>query len=143
MNKYTSLNNWMENNIVTAYSLIRIFVGFALFVRGVLLFSDPSIFTKLTGANQWYWWFSYAVVIHTICGFLVGLGYLTRLSAFLQIPILLGAIFIFHLKEGLVRVEQSLELSTLVLVLLIIFFLFGSGSISIDNYLKKKNKKIN
>ena len=141
MNTYLSLKKWFEKNIDTAFSLIRIFVGFALFVRGIILFVEPSVFTKLTGSDQWYWWYSYVIVIHIIGGVLLGIGLLTRLSALLQIPVLLGAILLFHLKEGLARVEQSLELSTLVLVLFVLFFLFGSGILSIDSYLKKKKVK--
>ncbi|MBK7106017.1 MAG: DoxX family membrane protein [Ignavibacteriae bacterium] len=141
MNTYLSLKKWFEKNIDTAFSLIRIFVGFALFVRGIILFVEPSVFTKLTGSDQWYWWYSYVIVIHIIGGVLLGIGLLTRLSALLQIPVLLGAILLFHLKEGLARVEQSLELSTLVLVLLVIFFLFGSGILSVDSYLEKRKVK--
>ena len=141
MTTYLSLKKWFEKNIDTAFSLIRIFVGFALFVRGIILFVEPSVFTKLTGSDQWYWWYSYVIVIHIIGGVLLGIGLLTRLSALLQIPVLLGAILLFHLKEGLARVEQSLELSTLVLVLLVIFFLFGSGILSVDSYLEKRKVK--
>lgn len=141
MNEFLTLNKWFEKNIETAFSLIRIFVGFALFVRGIILIYEPSIFTKLTGSDQWYWWYSYVIVIHIIGGVLLGIGLLTRLSALLQIPVLLGAILLFHLKEGLARVEQSLELSTLVLVLLVIFFLFGSGILSVDSYLEKRKVK--
>jgi hypothetical protein len=52
-------------------------------------------------------------------------------------PILLGAIFIYHIKQGLLTSSQSLEISVLVLFLLVIFFLFGSGEISIDNHKTK------
>jgi uncharacterized membrane protein YphA (DoxX/SURF4 family) len=133
-----SIRTWLETHNDVAYSFIRIFLGSALFVRGWMINSDPSIITRLTGANQWYWWYSYVIIIHIVGGLLLGIGLFTRLGALLQIPVLLGAILIFHLKEGLARVEQSLELSTLVLVLLVIYFVFGSGSLSVDNYIAKK-----
>lgn len=137
MNKLSAINNWFKVHKEYAYSFIRVFLGFALFVRGWIISFDPSVITQLIGANQWYWWYSYVIIIHIVGGFLLGIGLLTRFAALLQIPVLLGAILIFHLKEGLVRVEQSLELSTLVLVLLIIYFLFGAGPLSVDNYLAK------
>ncbi|MBZ0178459.1 MAG: DoxX family protein [Melioribacteraceae bacterium] len=130
--------DWFDKHSEFAYSFIRIFLGFALFVRGLILSFDPSLITQLTGASHWYWWYSYVIIAHIICGVMLGIGLLTRLAAFLQIPILIGAIFVFHLKAGLVRVEQSLELSTLVFVLLIIYSLFGSGSLSMDHYLARK-----
>jgi hypothetical protein len=37
---------------------------------------------------------------------------------------------------------QSLELAALVLVFLIVHFLFGSSSLSLDNYLAKRKSKL-
>ncbi len=138
MNKILELNKWFENHRELAYSFIRIFLGFALFIRGLIISFDPSLITQLTGANQWYWWYSYVIIAHIICGFLLGIGLLTRLAAFLQVPVLLGAVLFFHLKAGLARVEQSLELSMLVLVLLIIYSLFGAGLLSVDNFFARE-----
>lgn len=140
MQLINSIKGWLETNSNLAYSFIRIFLGIALFIRGWMISSDPSIITQLTGANQWYWWFSYIIVVHIIGGALMAIGFATRYAALAQIPVLFGAVFFFHLKQGLMKVEQSLELSTLVLVLLIIYFLFGSGALSVDNYsAKRKN----
>lgn len=137
MKQFFTIPGWFENKDL-AYSSIRIFLGVALFVRGWMISSDPGIITQLTGANQWYWWYSYIIVIHIIGGVLMAIGFATRYAALSQIPVLFGAVFFFHLKHGLMKVEQSLELSTLVLILLIIFFLFGSGKLSVDNYIAKR-----
>jgi putative oxidoreductase len=129
---------WLDNNNSIAYSLIRAFLGIALFVRGVILASDPAAITTLAGEDKIYWWYSYITVAHIIGGFSLAVGLLTRLGSLLQIPVLFGAVFMVHLKQGLLSVGQSLELSVLVLVLLLIYFVFGSGSLSVDNSLKKK-----
>ena len=63
---------------------------------------------------------------------MLALGLLTRLAAMIQIPILTGAVFVIHLREGLVSPEQSLELAALVLFLLLIVFAFGPGKWSLD-----------
>lgn len=136
----TEINEWFEKHNYLAYAIIRIFLGFALFIRGVIIGIDPSVITQLVGGNQWYWWYSYVIIVHIFGGLLLGIGFMTRSAALLQVPVLLGAVLVFHLKDGLVRVEQSLELSALVLVLLFIYFLFGAGNLSIDNYLAKKRK---
>lgn len=130
---------WLDKNINVAYSIIRIFLGIALLVRGVIMISDPMSITKLTGANQYYWWYSYVIIAHISGGLSLAFGIFTRLGAFLQIPVLAGAVFIVHLKQGLLSVGQSLELSVLVLVLLIVYFIFGSGAIAIDSYVKRRN----
>lgn len=130
--------NWFGSHNDIAYSFIRIFLGIALFVRGVILSSDPATLIQLAGTSQLYWWYSYIIAIHIIGGLLLAFGFLTRLAALAQIPVLVGAVFFLHLKQGLLKVEQSLELSALVLFLLIVYFLFGSGILSVDNYSAKK-----
>ena len=138
MKLFGSIISWLDNHNNVAYSLVRIFLGAALFVRGIILASDPENLTKLAGSNQFYWYYSYIIVVHIIGGFLLAIGFTTRLASILQIPILFGAVFFLHLQKGLVSSEQSLELSALVLVLLVVYFLFGSGVISIDNFIAKR-----
>lgn len=129
---------WFDKNTNLAYSLIRIFLGVALFIRGVILASDPAVITTLAGEDKIYWWYSYVTVAHLIGGLSLSVGLLTRLGSLLQIPVLFGAVFLVHLKQGLLSVSQSLELSVLVLVLLIIHFIFGAGQLSIDSRIKGK-----
>ena len=137
-----SIETWLDNHHDISYAFIRIFLGAALFVRGWILISDPDLMIKLAGTNQWYWWYSYVTIAHLVGGFLLSIGFLTRFAALLQIPVLFGAVFFIHLQHGLATVEQSLELSALVLVLLTIFFFFGSGRVSVDNYIAKKKKRV-
>jgi putative oxidoreductase len=138
MKLFNNLINWLEENNSLAYSFIRIFLGTALFIRGWIMISDPGTIASLAGEDKIYWWYSYITVAHIIGGFSLAIGLLTRLGSLLQIPVLFGAVFLVHLKQGLLSVGQSLELSVLVLVLLLIYFVFGGGSLSVDNSLKKK-----
>ena len=92
---------WLNANHDLAYSIIRIFLGAALFVRGLILLFDPAAISQLAGLNNLYWWFSYITVIHIVAGFLLTIGLLTRIAALLQIPILAGAVFFIHLGQGL------------------------------------------
>lgn len=138
MNRMTKLFDWMNQRENMAYSFIRIFLGGALFIRGWLLMSDPQAITQLAGANRWYWWYSYITIVHLVGGLLLAVGFRTRLAALFQIPILLGAVFVIHFREGLLSAGQSLELAVLVLILLIIYFIFGSITLSVDGYMYKK-----
>lgn len=133
-----NLFNWFEQHHNYAYSFLRIFVGGALFMRGLLFISDPHKLTQLAGSEQFFWMYSYIAIVHLIGGLLLVIGLFTRLAALIQIPILLGAVFFVHLSKGFLASGQSLELSVLVLFLLIVFFLFGSGDLSFD---MKRNKK--
>jgi putative oxidoreductase len=71
---------------------------------------------------------------HLAGGALLALGLITRTAAIVQIPALIGAVFFVHLREGLFRTGQSLELSSLVLFLLCVFAVFGGGRLSLDHY---------
>jgi len=124
--------NYFESKKSLAYSFIRIFLGFALFVRGFLFVINPEALTRLAGSEQNFWIFAYVAIGHLIGGFMLCIGFLTRLATLIQIPILVGAIFVYHLKQGLLSSGQSLEISVLVLFLLLIFFLFGGGELSMD-----------
>lgn len=138
MNKFNSMLQWLEANNSLAYSFIRIFLGTALFIRGWIMFFDPATIAALAGEDKTYWWFSYITIAHLAGGFLLAIGFLTRLASLIQIPILIGAVFLIHLKQGLLSVGQSLELSVLVLVLLLIYFVFGHGRLSVDGYIAKR-----
>ena len=142
MKQINTLINWLNTNTEYAYPLIRIFLGIALIIRGIVLFVNPESIIQLDGANQYYWSFSYVIIMHIAGGIFLTIGFWTKVAALLQIPVLFGAVFFVHLKQGLVNVEQSLELSTLVLFLLIVYFLFGSGTFAVDNYIKKKRSII-
>jgi putative oxidoreductase len=60
-------------------------------------------------------------------------GFLTRVAAIVQIPILFGAVFVIHRPDGLFALGQSLEFSALVLLLLVVFAIAGSGRLSLDH----------
>jgi putative oxidoreductase len=138
MKRINELLQTLEKNRETAYSIVRIYLGIALFVRGIILFADPAAITTLSGAQEMYMWHSYIVGAHLIGGLLLALGILTRIAALFQIPILLGAVFFIHIKQGLITGGQSLELAGLVLVLLFVYLLFGSGKYSIDKAISDK-----
>ena len=138
MKKLGETIRWLEEHRDLAYSLIRIYLGVALFVRGWLLLSDPSAITALAGTQKVYWWYAYIIGAHLIGGSLLAIGFLTRVAAGLQLPVLAGAVLFIHLGDGLMTVGQSLELAALVLALLSVYFIFGSGVLAIDSYMAKK-----
>ncbi len=142
MKLFNKIVEWFNTNHDLAYSLIRIILGVALFVRGLLLLSDPAAISEFAGQYKLYWWYSYITIIHIVTGFLLIFGLLTRIAGLLQIPILVGAVFFIHIKQGLVAEQQSLELAALLLSLLIVYSLFGSSSLSLDNYLAKRKSKL-
>jgi putative oxidoreductase len=74
--------------------------------------------------------------VHLLGGTFIILGLLTRISAGVQIPILLGAIFFINLNRNLSPGFSDLLLALLVLILSIWFAWAGAGKISMDHYIK-------
>jgi putative oxidoreductase len=126
----------------TGFALLRIYLGLGLIVRGALFIGNPAVVQRLlTDAEGWALPYLGAHAIagaHLVGGALLALGYRTRLAAAVQIPVLLGAAFFVHLREGLFTRGQSLEFSLLVLVLLVLYAVFGAGPVSLDHALRRR-----
>jgi len=125
-----------------ALDLIRGFLGVALFIRGVLFIADSSrIISLIQVGNMDYLvpaLLLYAAILaHILGGLMLAVGLMTRIAALIQIPVLMGAVFIAIVQGGLFLPEQSLEISVLVLVLLSVLFVFGSGPLSLDRIMFK------
>lgn len=115
--------------------LVRIYLGVALLVRGILFVADQSVFVQWMDRSGWFAPVALGhlvALVHLGGGIFLALGWFTRLAAAAQVPLLLGAVFLIHWQEGLMQPGQSLELAGLVLVLLLVFTIFGSGSLSLD-----------
>ncbi len=132
MKQLDNFFDWFNRNQPTAYALMRIFLGIALTVRGLFLMNNPDALTRLIDENTQYLWFSAIIISHIGGGLSLLLGIFTRLGALIQIPILTAAVFVVHAEKGLMMGGQSLELAALVLFLLVIYFLFGPGPLSLD-----------
>ncbi len=123
-----------------AFELLRIYLGIGLFVRGVVFISNSDAFIELVGTSDEAWLTSvvlihYVALAHLVGGVMIAIGLFTRAAALVQLPILVGAVFVVHLQGGLLGSAQSLEFSTLVLFLLILLFLWGSGRLSVDRHI--------
>ncbi len=125
-----------------ALDIIRGFLGIALFIRGILFISDSSRIISLVQIGNMDYLVPalllYAAILaHIMGGLMLGVGLLTRIAALIQIPVLMGAVFIAIVQGGLFLAEQSLELAVLVLFLLVVLFVFGSGPYSLDRIIFK------
>jgi uncharacterized membrane protein YphA (DoxX/SURF4 family) len=135
LNQFTTS---MDGKTAIAYSLIRTFLGIALSIRGWIMLSRPESILELGVDHSEFIWVSLIGVSHLLGGGLLAFGFLTRLGAAMQIPILFSAIFFVYKGTPLMMGGQSLELAVLVFFLLCIYFAFGAGPMSIrDKYSKE------
>lgn len=126
----------LEANPELVLDVVRVYLGVGLFVRGLALLGlDTSLLqlaggpipgVPLTGIAV------YIMAAHLVGGALMIVGLYTRLAALIQLPVLVGAVFLVHWQDGLLSANQSLEFSALVLYLLLIVCVFGSGRWSLD-----------
>lgn len=140
MKKRFDLFSFFKTHQEFALPLVRIFLGGALFIRGLILVINPQKLTLLAGNEQYFGLYSYIAIVHLLGGALLFIGFLTRFASLIQIPILFVALFFIHIRQGFMTSGQGLELSILVLFLLILFFLFGGGKLSLDDKLSEKIK---
>ena len=128
-------------------TLFRVALGIILFWKGISFIQDSSrleAMVQSTGINMFgenartvSFLISY---INLLGGFFIAVGLFTRWVSLVQIPILIGAIVFVNLKAGMSLSNQELILSVLVLILLIVFVIKGSGVISADEYFRNYYK---
>lgn len=132
----------LDENRQLGLDLLRIYLGLALFVRGALFVAQPELLLRMIASSGgWFWPAAighYVAGAHIVGGLLLALGFYTRAAALVQIPILLGAVFVTHWGEGLLGHGQALELAGLVLIMLVVFAFFGAGPLSLDHRLKNR-----
>ncbi|RYZ99346.1 MAG: DoxX family protein, partial [Sphingobacteriaceae bacterium] len=79
---------------------------------------------------------------HIVGGFLIAIGLLTRLAVVIQMPILFGAVFFVNLTKNFSFFNSELWLSIIVFMLLVLFWIVGSGPYSVDNMIKGKQEEL-
>jgi uncharacterized membrane protein YphA (DoxX/SURF4 family) len=144
MTKPSFFRQWLDSHHEFFLDLIRIYLGTGLFVKGIYLITHRD-FLAQTLEQSGSLWFAPAAIAHYIFpahilgGILLALGLLTRAAALVQIPILAGAVFYVYLpRAALLEARENLEFSALVLFLLVVFSIYGSGRYSLDYYLSRK-----
>lgn len=146
MKLITKFENWGDRHHPKLLDLIRIVLGAFLLFKGTLFYHnmpflrDLVIDAKVVNASPELIMavIYYVTYVHLAGGLLICLGLITRLVCLLQIPIILGAVFLVNIPYS--DVTSELWLSVLTLVLLLLFIVIGSGPISLDNFLKSDEK---
>lgn len=135
-----SMRQWIDAHREDALDVLRIYVGLALFAKGVAFIGHMMALSEEVRVAVG---FAPAIVAHYVVaahlagGLLMAVGLVTRLAAAVQIPVLAGAIVFVHAKQGLFTDAMTLELSVLVLFLLVVYTVVGAKRWSVDSYLAR------
>ena len=143
MNIAHKLSNWGDRHHPGILDVLRMFLGFFLLYRGIIFFNNSGylryLIIETRAINESPEMITaiiyYVTYVHIVGGALILLGLFTRLSVLLQLPIVFAAVFFVNITSPYINSE--LWLSILVLALLVIFLLIGSGPFSLDRLLLK------
>lgn len=145
MNITHKISSWGDRHHPKILDIIRMILGAFLAIRGIIFFNNSAYLRDLIlekeAIDQPAAVISaiiyYVTYVHIVGGIMIFLGLYTRIGALLQLPIVFGAVFLVNITSPFVNSE--LWLSILVLALLCLFVIIGSGPLSLDRVLLKIN----
>jgi len=144
MSKIQPCKAWLRAHEDLFLDLVRIYLGCGLFVKAFYFMNHRDLLNQMIGDSDISWFGAglmgqYIILAHMFGGAMLALGFLTRLAAFAQLPVLLGAIFALYLpRYATVEPRQYLEYAGLVAFLLALFTVFGAGRFSVDYLMVRK-----
>ncbi len=141
MNIIYKTENWGNTHHPKILDLIRMLLGILLVVKGLVFLNNAAYLRYIIVENKVIrqspeiitGLIYYTTYVHLAGGTLIFLGLFTRMAAIFQLPIVFGAVFFVNILLSFVNSE--LWLSILVLALLVLFVIIGSGPWSLDRLL--------
>lgn len=143
MNVIHRIEHWGDTHHPRWLDVLRLVLGIAIFFRGATFLGNTEtlrVYLTSTNIPEVYTWAAvhYIAFAHLVGGILIAIGLLTRVAVGVQLPILLGAVFLVNLPQGFTFLNSELWASLVVLVLLIVFFILGSGPYSLDHQMRQR-----
>ena len=140
------IEQWGDVHHAKWLDIIRIVLGVLIFSKGIAIVSNTSALQDLLLQNNVFGFSGLMAsvalhivgFVHLVGGILITIGLVTRFAAVIQIPILICAVLFVNLSQGFSVLNSELWLSIIVLMLLILFWVVGSGPYSVDQAMKRK-----
>ena len=145
MNTVQKIEHWGDVHHAKWLDVLRMVLGVIILLKGIAFVSNIDSLRELFVQNRVYGFSGLMAMalthivafVHLVGGILIILGLVTRFAVVIQIPILIGAVFFVNIAKGFSMLNSELWLSVLVLMLLILFWVVGSGPYSVDYWMKK------
>jgi len=144
MNVVHRIETWGNTHHPKFLDIVRIALGAFLLLKGISFMNNTEYLKQLI-TDQNIVDFSggllmalvyYVAFSHMVGGILIGVGILTRFGCIIQIPIVVGAIFLSGIFQD--AINYMVWPSVAALAALIIFLILGSGPWSLDRYLAEQ-----
>ncbi|WP_295719622.1 DoxX family protein [Mucilaginibacter sp.] len=141
MNLVHKIENWGDTHHPKILDLVRIALGVFLLLKGIAFMQNTAYLRHLIedqdvvdlSPTLLMILVYYVTFAHMVGGILIALGIYTRLASIIQIPIVLGAVFLTSIFQEPINTMAWPSITAL--ILLVIFIILGSGPISLDRYL--------
>jgi uncharacterized membrane protein YphA (DoxX/SURF4 family) len=128
-------------------TIVRIALGLILFWKGINFMRDSSDLhlmlqrMSIGVVDKNSVWIEFLITyINLLGGLFIIVGLFTKTSSIILIPILISVVFFVNTRHGLNQSTFELVLSAIVLILLILFSIKGSGVLSADEYFRSYYK---
>ncbi|WP_199136821.1 DoxX family protein [Pedobacter sp. ASV12] len=146
MNVIQKVEHWGDSHRAKWLDVVRIVLGLIIFSKGIALISDTGHQQELLFKNSVFGFSEMmsSIAIHLVAfahlvgGILITIGLVTRFAVVIQIPILVCAVLFVNISNGFSALNSELWLSLIVLCLLVLFWVVGSGPFSVDHQIKYK-----
>jgi putative oxidoreductase len=143
MNLVHKIENWGDTHHPKILDLVRIALGVFLLLKGIAFMENTAYLKNIIDSQDVIDLSPIVLIIlvyyvtfaHMVGGILIALGILTRLASIIQIPIVLGAVFLTSIFQEPINTMAWPSITAL--VLLVLFTILGSGPISLDKYLSE------
>ena len=138
MNVISNVEDWGNSHRPSFLDFFRIILGCYITYKGLYFVTHiDTLEITASGINTYFAGLTiahYIVFAHILGGPMILVGIFTRFACLIQLPVLIGAVFLVNSPKGFLSIGQHMELwtSLLVLIGLIVFMIFGAGRFSID-----------
>lgn len=143
---FTKFKDWTASHNPKWLALIRVALGAALLLKGVNFLDNTQELETSIDASVFQsssHWLAHAIPwVHIVGGFLIIIGLFTRFASLVQMPVLMGAVLFINSKKGFFTTETNLPYSIIILVLLIVFLIEGSGPLSLSSYFREDEEPV-
>jgi putative oxidoreductase len=144
MSVITDVERWGNDHRPGFLDIFRIALGVFITYKGLHFITHMNELENTTaGINVWFAGAAlahYVIFAHILAGPMIAFGLYTRIASLVQLPILIGAVFLVNYPKGFLFLGNHMELglSIIVLVGLIVLMIFGAGRYSIDAKRRKE-----
>ncbi len=141
MKAVSGIEHWADAHHPKWLDIIRILLGIVLIAKGITFIMDTTHISAMlvdsSGQLRSMAFVHYMIGVQLAAGLMFTFGLYTRVAALFQIPIILIALFNMDVTKEFFVVGSEFLFLVLVFALLVFFFIYGSGPISVDNYVRK------